>query len=118
MTALTKDNADIQKIVAFENAFERLLAIIYEEGQSDGGIVVSDCVNLMLNLLRGNASNQVCVPERRASSGPARLIVRARTGGWMPVRPFSARRAASRSWLRSSTCGQPALIRRRRSWSR
>ena len=74
MTALTKDNADIQKIVAFENAFERLLAIIYEEGQSDGGIVVSDCVNLMLNLLRGNASNQVRVPERRAGSGPARPV--------------------------------------------
>jgi hypothetical protein len=34
---LTKNNAAIQKIVAFENAFERLLDIITEEGSSDGG---------------------------------------------------------------------------------
>lgn len=36
---LTKGNAAIQKIVAFENAFERLLDIITEEGSSDGGKV-------------------------------------------------------------------------------
>lgn len=34
---LTKSNAAIQKIVAFESAFERLLDIITEEGSSDGG---------------------------------------------------------------------------------
>ncbi|XP_069048639.1 general vesicular transport factor p115 isoform X5 [Lepisosteus oculatus] len=55
---LTKGNAAIQKIVAFENAFERLLDIITEEGNSDGGIVVEDCLLLLLNLLRNNSSNQ------------------------------------------------------------
>ncbi|XP_043529902.1 general vesicular transport factor p115-like [Chiloscyllium plagiosum] len=35
---LTKANAAIQKIVAFENAFERLLDIITEEGMSDGDL--------------------------------------------------------------------------------
>ncbi|KAJ3615114.1 hypothetical protein NHX12_018682, partial [Muraenolepis orangiensis] len=55
---LTKSNAAIQKIVAFENAFERLLDIITEEGSSDGGIVVEDCLILLLNLLRNNSSNQ------------------------------------------------------------
>ncbi|XP_056442221.1 general vesicular transport factor p115 isoform X6 [Gadus chalcogrammus] len=55
---LTKNNAAIQKIVAFENAFERLLDIITEEGSSDGGIVVEDCLILLLNLLRNNSSNQ------------------------------------------------------------
>ncbi|KAA8594699.1 hypothetical protein FQN60_011834, partial [Etheostoma spectabile] len=44
---LTKSNAAIQKIVAFENAFERLLDIITEEGSSDGGIVVEDCLLLL-----------------------------------------------------------------------
>lgn len=39
---LTKSNAAIQKIVAFENAFERLLDIITEEGNSDGGTVESE----------------------------------------------------------------------------
>ncbi|XP_076150868.1 general vesicular transport factor p115 isoform X4 [Alosa pseudoharengus] len=55
---LTKSNAAIQKIVAFENAFERLLDIITEEGTSDGGIVVEDCLLLLLNLLKNNSSNQ------------------------------------------------------------
>lgn len=39
---LTKSNAAIQKIVAFENAFERLLDIITEEGNSDGGTEKSE----------------------------------------------------------------------------
>ncbi|NWI97533.1 USO1 factor, partial [Pitta sordida] len=55
---LTKSNAAIQKIVAFENAFERLLDIIIEEGNSDGGIVVEDCLLLLQNLLKNNNSNQ------------------------------------------------------------
>lgn len=55
---LTKNNAAIQKIVAFENAFERLLDIITEEGSSDGGIVVEDCLLLLQNLLKYNNSNQ------------------------------------------------------------
>ena len=55
---LTKGNANIQKIVAFENAFDRLFDVITEEGCSGGGIVVEDCLLLMLNLLRNNTSNQ------------------------------------------------------------
>lgn len=37
LQALTRSNGAIQKIVAFENAFERLLDIITDEGNSDGG---------------------------------------------------------------------------------
>lgn len=55
---LTKGNANIQKIVAFENAFDRIFDVIEQEGNADGGIVVEDCLLLMLNLLRGNVSNQ------------------------------------------------------------
>ncbi|XP_039187655.1 general vesicular transport factor p115 isoform X1 [Crotalus tigris] len=55
---LTKSNAAIQKIVAFENAFERLLDVITDEGNSDGGIVVEDCLLLLQNLLKNNNSNQ------------------------------------------------------------
>lgn len=54
---LTKSNANIQKIVAFENAFDRLFDVIREEGFTDGGIVVEDCLLLMLNLLKNNTSN-------------------------------------------------------------
>lgn len=42
LQALTRSNGAIQKIVAFENAFERLLDIITEEGNSDGGTVWKD----------------------------------------------------------------------------
>ncbi|XP_044737820.1 general vesicular transport factor p115 [Chrysoperla carnea] len=55
---LTKGNANIQKIVAFENAFDRLFDIIMDEGSTDGGIIVEDCLLLMLNLLKNNTSNQ------------------------------------------------------------
>ena len=72
LSALTKANADIQKIVAFENAFDRLFTIIYDEGLSDGGIIVADCINLMLNLLRQNASNQVGARSRLGCKGEQR----------------------------------------------
>lgn len=55
---LIKGNANIQKIVAFENAFDRLFDVIRDEGLSDGGIVVEDCLILMINLLKNNSSNQ------------------------------------------------------------
>ncbi|KAJ1554940.1 hypothetical protein HK405_003669 [Cladochytrium tenue] len=58
LIALTTGNAEIQKVVAFENAFERLLGLVLEEGASEGGIVVQDCLTLTLNLLRYNVSNQ------------------------------------------------------------
>lgn len=55
---LTKSNKQIQKIVAFENAFDRLFAIIRDEGYSDGGIIVQDCIVILINLLSDNNSNQ------------------------------------------------------------
>ncbi len=58
LAELTASNKQIQKIVAFENAFDRLLAVIREEGYSEGGIVVEDCIKVLLNLLHGNNSNQ------------------------------------------------------------
>lgn len=55
---LTKANSNIQKIVAFENAFDKIFDIIMEEGYSDGGVVVEDCLLVLLNLLKNNISNQ------------------------------------------------------------
>ncbi|KAF7273450.1 general vesicular transport factor p115 [Rhynchophorus ferrugineus] len=57
LISLTKSNANIQKIVAFENAFDKLLNIISEEEYTNGDIVVEDCLLLMLNLLKNNTSN-------------------------------------------------------------
>ncbi|KAJ2776754.1 Vesicle-mediated ER to Golgi transport protein [Coemansia javaensis] len=58
LIAMTESNADIQKIVAFENAFDHLLAIVDEEGGVRGNIVVQDCLQLLHNLLNYNVSNQ------------------------------------------------------------
>ncbi|KAK9768561.1 Vesicle-mediated ER to Golgi transport protein [Basidiobolus ranarum] len=63
LTFLTQSNTDIQKIIAFENAFERLLEIISHEGGVDGGIVVQDCIHLIQNLLKYNVSNQTYFRE-------------------------------------------------------
>ena len=60
---LTRNNRQIQKIVAFDNAFDRLLGVIREEGWSDGGIVVEDCLMIIYNLLNGNNSNQAFFRE-------------------------------------------------------
>ena len=59
LTALTPSSPDLQKLVAFENAFERIFAIINAEGSlTHGGITIQDCLSLLANLLRFNASNQ------------------------------------------------------------
>ncbi|CAF3711010.1 unnamed protein product [Adineta steineri] len=55
---LTQSNANIQKIVAFENGFERLFEILHSEGGSEGGVIVEDCLSVLLNLLKNNTSNQ------------------------------------------------------------
>jgi hypothetical protein len=57
--ALLAGNADLQKIVAFSGAFEKLFQIVNQEGGSDGGIVVQDALTALGGLLRFNVSNQV-----------------------------------------------------------
>ncbi|XP_015576207.2 golgin candidate 6 isoform X1 [Ricinus communis] len=63
LTYLTREAEEIQKIVVFEGAFEKIFSIIREEGGSEGGVVVQDCLQLLNNLLRNNASNQILLRE-------------------------------------------------------
>lgn len=58
LMALVNNNFNIQKLVAFENSFDRLFEIIDEEGGIRGSILVQDCLTLITNLLMYNASNQ------------------------------------------------------------
>ena len=59
LTALTPTSSDLQKLVAFENAFDRIFGIIDTEGSlTHGGAAVQDCLSLLANLLRFNVSNQ------------------------------------------------------------
>jgi hypothetical protein len=65
----------LQKLVAFENAFDRIFAIIKVEGSlSKGDRVVEDCLILLANLLRMNASNQAYFRETGCVPKLARLI--------------------------------------------
>ncbi|XP_058109651.1 golgin candidate 6 [Magnolia sinica] len=63
LTYLTREAEEIQKIVVFEGAFEKIFSIIKEEGGSEGGVVVQDCLELLNNLLRNNASDQILLKE-------------------------------------------------------
>lgn len=70
LTYLTPHSPELQKLVAFENAFDKIFTIINLEGSlSHGGRIVEDCLILLANLLRMNVSNQShfretgCVPK-------------------------------------------------------
>ncbi|KAG9088102.1 hypothetical protein FRC07_012663, partial [Ceratobasidium sp. 392] len=56
--SLAHQNADIQKILAFSGAFEKLLDIVAAEGGIEGGVVVQDCLAVVDAMLRFNSSNQ------------------------------------------------------------
>ncbi|KAL8760829.1 MAG: hypothetical protein Q9184_003011 [Pyrenodesmia sp. 2 TL-2023] len=59
LTSLTLSSSELQKVVAYENAFDRIFSIIDAEGSlTHGGIPVQDCLSLLANLLRLNISNQ------------------------------------------------------------
>ncbi|KAG8681949.1 hypothetical protein FRC11_000448 [Ceratobasidium sp. 423] len=58
LQALAHQNADIQKILAFSGAFEKLLDIVAGEGGVEGGVVVQDCLAVVDAMLRFNSSNQ------------------------------------------------------------
>jgi hypothetical protein len=71
LTYLTPSSVEIQKLVAFENAFDRVFGIIEADGAlAEGGRTVEDCLIFLANLLRRNASNQSLFRE---SGGMARL---------------------------------------------
>lgn len=59
LIALTPSSPDLQKLVAFENAFDHIFSIIDADGSlTHGGITVQHCLSLLANLLRLNVSNQ------------------------------------------------------------
>jgi intracellular protein transport protein USO1 len=57
--SLVSQNADIQKLLTFEGAFEKLFNILMQEGGVEGGIVAQDTLSCIDSLLRFNSSNQV-----------------------------------------------------------
>ena len=56
---LISQSPDIQKVLAFEGAFEKLFNIVSQEGGVDGGAVAQEALSCVDGLLRFNSSNQV-----------------------------------------------------------
>ena len=75
LTYLTPTSIDIQKLVAFESAFERIFNIVDIDGSlAEGGRSVEDCFILLANLLRRNATNQSLFRESGFISRLADLL--------------------------------------------
>lgn len=65
---LALNNANIQTpIAAHENAFDRLIRMIEVEGYPAGGLIVADCLMLLINLLRTNDLVQASFKEHLKS---------------------------------------------------
>jgi len=72
---LTPNSHEVQKVVAYENAFDRIFHIVQQEGGlSQGDRVVEDCLVFLANLLRLNVSNQSFFRETGCVAKLARLL--------------------------------------------
>lgn len=75
LTYLTPTSTELQKRVAFEDAFDRIFNIIQTEGSLiHGDRVVEDCLILLANLLRLNTSNQSFFREAGCVSKVAKIL--------------------------------------------
>ncbi|KAL9619948.1 MAG: hypothetical protein Q9160_005505 [Pyrenula sp. 1 TL-2023] len=75
LVSLTPSSTELQKVVAFENAFDRVFHLIEIEGSlTHGGSVVQDCLSLLANLLSLNISNQSFFRESGCIAKLARLL--------------------------------------------
>ncbi|KAK8223926.1 p115 like vesicle tethering protein [Phyllosticta capitalensis] len=72
---LTQSSPELQKIVAFQNAFEKIFNLVEADGSiRQGEIVVQDCLTLMANLIQYNASNQLAFRESGCMPKLAQLV--------------------------------------------
>lgn len=75
MAELTQSSEEFQKLVAFENAYERVFDLIAEEGSlTHGGIVVQDSLSFLANLVRNNPPNQSLFRETRGFQQLGKLL--------------------------------------------
>ncbi|KAL2821286.1 p115 like vesicle tethering protein [Aspergillus cavernicola] len=75
LIALTPASEEFQKLVAFENAFESICALLEAEGGlTHGSEVIEDCLSLLANLLKLNIPNQSYFRETGCIQKLAKLI--------------------------------------------
>ncbi|KAJ3373183.1 Vesicle-mediated ER to Golgi transport protein [Allomyces arbusculus] len=65
LVALTTSNHDVQKIVAFQNAFDRIFALVFDEHVEP--VTAQDALQLLYHLVRTNAANQTLFRETAGS---------------------------------------------------
>ncbi len=73
MVAITRGNVELQKIMAFEGAFDVLFGIVKEE--EEGSIIASDCMHIICNLLKANPSNVTYFREMAGIQGACVRVV-------------------------------------------
>ncbi|KAI6646193.1 hypothetical protein LOD99_9400 [Oopsacas minuta] len=94
LSGVCESNPQIQKLIAFESGFDRLLSIVETEGCLSGGVISQDCLHICISLLSSNSSNQSLFREGPYVS-PIRNIledatVSDTTRGWDPGRTENA----------------------------
>lgn len=68
-------NEELRKIVAFEEVFAKIFALIrMEGGLAEAGITAQDCLSLLANLITGSGSNQTMFRESGCVSQLAELL--------------------------------------------
>ena len=71
-------NEDLGKIIAFEDVFAKVFALIrMEGGLAEAGITAQDCLSLLANLVRGSSSNQTMFRESGCVAQLAQLLQQA-----------------------------------------
>ncbi|KAI5240536.1 hypothetical protein E4T43_06006 [Aureobasidium subglaciale] len=96
---------ELQKLIAFEDAFQRTFNLIQAEGGlSEGGIVAQDCLSLLANLIRHSHSNQALFRESGCIPRLLDLIKQAST-------PPEAENEFSRSDREKNAWGLLAVLR-------
>jgi intracellular protein transport protein USO1 len=71
-------NEDLRKIVAFEDVFGKVFALIQMEGGlAEAGITAQDCLSLLANLVKGSSSNQTMFRESGCVTQMAQLLQQA-----------------------------------------
>ncbi|KAG7091311.1 hypothetical protein E1B28_010356 [Marasmius oreades] len=73
--SLITQSADIQKVLAFEGAFEKLFNMVTQEGGVDGGAVTEEALICLDSFLRFNSSNQTYFRETGLPSSLLSLLL-------------------------------------------
>ncbi|KAF1957116.1 hypothetical protein CC80DRAFT_54672 [Byssothecium circinans] len=72
---LSRSSTELQKLFVFENAFDKVFDMIQADGSlAQGSVIVQDCLSLLANLVRFNASNQTTFRETGGVARFAQLL--------------------------------------------